>query len=54
MRILKAYFAKPGRKKRPKPVLDINRALKRGDSSKRPSRDASGSTLTGLLAAIWS
>ena len=41
-------------KERPKPVPNRNWVLKRRDLSKRPSRDASGSTRTGLLAAIWS
>ena len=36
------------------PSQTENWTLKRRDLSKRPSRDASGSTLTGLLAAIWS
>ena len=36
------------------PSRTENWTLKRGDLSKRPSRDASGSTLTGLVAAIWS
>jgi len=49
----RANFAKAG-EKRPKPVRNPKTTLKRGDLSKRPSRDASGSTLTGLLAAIWS
>ena len=41
-------------RKAPKTRAKQETTLKRGDLSKRPSRDASGSTLTGLLAAIWS
>ena len=40
--------------KAPKTRAKQETTLKRGDLSKGRPRDASGSTLTGLLAAIWS